>query len=795
MATMRTVGFVGNACSVAAIFVSCFKNIDVQLGVGEQLGSKTNSWLANYQMNGIFCDLARFSLAIKAPITLGTVCPAKERDVKHVFVAERDVYVLANDAIIAITNSEYYIHPNENPALMLTSSQLIGNNYYSWARSMKMSLISKNKFRFVNGSIKVPREEDPSYNAWLKCNNLVLSWLQRSLNTKIGQSEFFFLQQGILFVTAYHTHLKILWDEICNLRPLHACECSANKYRKQDFILKFLKGLNVNFSVQRSQILMMKPMPLVNEIFAIVIQHERSLSAAIVSCDSNILLAGKFNINTGSRATGFNLGHNQHLKNMNGFRPKMGNQQLNLGNSQKRFFGNYGIFPNNRAKKPTCTSYGMYGHPVDKCYRKNGFPSGYKGTTKNFQNSTNQVASFPSDDNNFLTTEQLAYHMNYDNHNSFNKSGDDGPITFTKDQYNSLMSIIQEKAVNSHNAANSQINALSSVFDPIAEKGTVLCCYKQFYNRKWIADSGATDHITNSLSFFKRHYKVFDKNVKLLNNELVQDMKLWKMTGIAKQVNGLYQLLQQEDSEKFLNSFPVSCNVVAFTLWHNRLGHPSKQVMKSLDKFHNAVTPTPVLNQSTPFEILFKVKPSYDQLKVFSCLAFASVLPHPTTKMHPRAIKCVFIGFPKNTKGYRVYNLENKSIFVSSDVTFTENKFPFKEIFATIPSNDVLIPVYQNESSLEDFKKADSHTVDPLHSSTVEIQSPPINSTIIPQLSPRPARNIHLPSKFHDVEVSLSKPRTTLHCISQVLSYEKIPPQFQSYICNTSILPEPKHYN
>eukprot|EP00257_Ricinus_communis_P022931 XP_015582793.1 uncharacterized protein LOC107262297 [Ricinus communis] len=461
-------------------------------------------------------------------------------------------------------NSEYYIHPNENPALMLTLSQLISNNYYSWARSMKMSLISKNKFRFVNGSIKVPREEDPSYNAWLKCNNLVLSWLQRSLNTEIGQSviwldyaydlwadlydrfsqgdlirisdlqqEFFSLQQGNLYVTAYHTHLKILWDEICNLRPLHACECSANKYRKRDFILKFLKGLNENFSVQRSQILMMKPMPPVNEIFAIVIQHERSLSATIVSYDSNILLTRKFNMNTGIRATVFNLGHNQHLKNMNGFRPKMGNQQLNLGNSQRRFFGNYGAFPNNGANKPTCTFCGMYGHPVDKCYRKNGFPPGYKRTSKNFQNSTNQVAFFPSDNHNFSTTEQLAYHMNYDNHNSFHKSGDDGPITFTRDQYNSLMSIIQEKAVDSQNVANSQINALSSVFD-IAEKGIVLYCYKQFHNRKWIVDSGATDHITNSLSFFKRHYKVFDKYVKLPNNELVQDMKLWKMTGIAK---------------------------------------------------------------------------------------------------------------------------------------------------------------------------------------------------------------------------------------------------------------------
>eukprot|EP00257_Ricinus_communis_P028328 XP_025015742.1 uncharacterized protein LOC112536991 [Ricinus communis] len=85
-------------------------------------------------------------------------------------------------------SSGYYIHPNENPSLMLTSSQLNGRNYHSWARSMKMSLISKNKFQFIDGSIKVPKDDDPFYSAWTKYNNLVLSWLQRALNVEIGQS-------------------------------------------------------------------------------------------------------------------------------------------------------------------------------------------------------------------------------------------------------------------------------------------------------------------------------------------------------------------------------------------------------------------------------------------------------------------------------------------------------------------------------------------------------------------------------------------------------------------------------
>ncbi|KAL4318156.1 hypothetical protein GQ457_18G021710 [Hibiscus cannabinus] len=86
-------------------------------------------------------------------------------------------------------SDEYYIHPNENPALVLTSSLLTGSgNYHTWARSMRMSLISKNKFLFVNGAIKQPSDADPRFFAWEKCNNLVLSWLQRAIHPDVVQS-------------------------------------------------------------------------------------------------------------------------------------------------------------------------------------------------------------------------------------------------------------------------------------------------------------------------------------------------------------------------------------------------------------------------------------------------------------------------------------------------------------------------------------------------------------------------------------------------------------------------------
>ncbi|KAK4271514.1 hypothetical protein QN277_020200 [Acacia crassicarpa] len=82
----------------------------------------------------------------------------------------------------------FYLHPNENPSLVLVSTVLSGPNYHSWARAMRMALMSKNKLRFIDRSSSIPSSTDPLYPAWERCNMMVLSWLTRSLSPTIAQS-------------------------------------------------------------------------------------------------------------------------------------------------------------------------------------------------------------------------------------------------------------------------------------------------------------------------------------------------------------------------------------------------------------------------------------------------------------------------------------------------------------------------------------------------------------------------------------------------------------------------------
>jgi len=166
---------------------------------------------------------------------------------------------MATNNSMDLNNNPFFLHPNENPALILVSPSLNSKNYHSWARSMKLALQSKNKLQFVNGSLPQPLPEDPSFNSWIRYNTMVLSWIQRSVEDSILKSilwmddasmvwrdlqdrfsqadifrvaelqeEFYSLHQGNHSVSEFFTQLKVLWEEIENYRPMKLCKCSTS---------------------------------------------------------------------------------------------------------------------------------------------------------------------------------------------------------------------------------------------------------------------------------------------------------------------------------------------------------------------------------------------------------------------------------------------------------------------------------------------------------------------------------------------------------------------------------------
>ena len=72
-------------------------------------------------------------------------------------------------------SSPYYLHPGENSGMVLINVQLDGGNYHAWSRGMKRALLSKNKHKFVDGSILVSQSGLFLHEVWERCNMMVIS--------------------------------------------------------------------------------------------------------------------------------------------------------------------------------------------------------------------------------------------------------------------------------------------------------------------------------------------------------------------------------------------------------------------------------------------------------------------------------------------------------------------------------------------------------------------------------------------------------------------------------------------
>ncbi|XP_068655247.1 uncharacterized protein [Aristolochia californica] len=255
---------------------------------------------------------------------------------------------------------------------------------------------------------------------------------------------------------------------------------------------------------------------------------------------------------------------------------------------------------------------------------------------------------------------------------------------------------------------------------------------------------------------------------------VIQDLSTQRTIGKGDKVQDLYVLRAQHLS----SASHVFVSNVSAHVWHNRLGHIS---FKRLDFLK-------------------------DQLH-----SFISTLAAHRPKFHPRARVCVFLGYPAGVKGYKFYDVETHQVFLSRDVVFHEEVFPFHTITSsaqlTNPFPDFVLP----HSSLHapPFPDLDSS---PIHDSPVisgvpvDDPPPPTLPTLVPSSSAvaplrTSTRATHPPHYLQDYHCNLIigssssvSPRTS-YPISNSISYYALSDSHKNFVLNLSSQVEPQYYH
>ena len=243
-----------------------------------------------------------------------------------------------------------------------------------------------------------------TYEQWIRCNSMIVSWLLNSivpelpkaflytgsalelwteLTERFGQNngpllyqvqkDISVLYQGNDSVAVYYTKLKKLWAELDDLSeiPLRDCvhkpDCTAvRKSRDLDRrqrLMHFLMRLNDGYEAIRGQILLMDPLPTVNQAYCMIarVETQRHVTgssggglreiAATVKTTSPPLV----DVNFASPAL--------YAKGVSAPRPKRDSK---------------------KPKPPRfCDHCQRTGHTQDQCFKLIGYPDWYDGPREN----------------------------------------------------------------------------------------------------------------------------------------------------------------------------------------------------------------------------------------------------------------------------------------------------------------------------------------------------------------------------------------------------------------------------
>ncbi|KAL0291587.1 UNVERIFIED_CONTAM: hypothetical protein Sangu_3262400 [Sesamum angustifolium] len=354
-----------------------------------------------------------------------------------------------------------FLHPSDHPGMALSSMPMDGTNFLPWTRAVwrRVDLMITS---WIWNSIS--KEIVKSFMYTKTARDL---WLD--LHARYGQSNgpmiyeirrgIASISQGTLSLTGYFSRFKELWDEIVWLEPppkclCGGCSCDISKVISERMeahqVMQFLMGLHDSFDAERSQILMLDPLPNVQKVYAMILRIEKQRAVQVNVADTSTNTAYQVALTARKDVA-----------------------QKKRGYVDKRSL--------------ICDNCHKPGHSKDSCFKLYGVPEWYKSLSDQkkkgtggkalMANVTKTVDASPSEQNiGDLVTELLKIVK------STNTPSD--PVTTT---YANYVHIDEEFAGNASNHSSIDFGY-------------------------WIIDTGATNHICADITMFTSYAKPSHKH-------------------------------------------------------------------------------------------------------------------------------------------------------------------------------------------------------------------------------------------------------------------------------------------
>jgi transposase InsO family protein len=107
----------------------------------------------------------------------------------------------------------------------------------------------------------------------------------------------------------------------------------------------------------------------------------------------------------------------------------------------------------------------------------------------------------------------------------------------------------------------------------------------------------------------------------------------------------------------------------------------------------------------TPFKLWHGCKPDYSILRVFGCRAYTHIGRDKRKSLESKTLPCLFLGYPEDYKGWKLYDPRAQRIVISRDIIWNEEEFPGTSC-AVVPHLSVLTepeePLPRREDDEED---------------------------------------------------------------------------------------------